>query len=815
VSIDERVESGPATAETGLSAAQVAERVAAGQSNDVPSAPSRTMAQIVRANVLTPFNALLGSMLALILLVGPLQDALFGFVIILNSGIGIVQEIRAKKTLDRLAVLTAPKAQVVRDGDVRELPVGDVVIDDVLEIVAGNQVVVDGAVVVASGLEIDESLLTGESDAVEKVPGDRVLSGSFAVAGAGRYRATKVGREAYAVRLAEDARRFTQARSELREGTNRILKYVSWAIVPTAALLFWSQLDVRDDWRDALSGAVAGTVAMVPEGLVLLTSIAFAVAVMRLARRRVLVQELPSVEGLARVDVVCIDKTGTLTEGTVDVDSVEPVDGADQGQVESALAAMAAQDAAPNATMGAVARRFPSAPDGWASTGAVPFSSARKWSAMAFGEQGGWVLGGPDVLVPGGIGHEAVRAAAERAAGDGRRVVLLARTTTLDGDRLPADLAPVALVVLGERIRPDAAGTLRYFAEQNVAIKVISGDHHRTVGAIAARLGVPGAGNPVDARELSDDPGELAEAVEKHSVFGRVTPQQKRAMVGALQSKGHVVAMTGDGVNDALALKDADVGLAMGSGSEATRAVAQVVLLDSDFAAIPPIVAEGRRVLGNIERTSSLYLNKTFYAMVLALTTGLSSFVFPFLPRHLTLIASLTIGIPSFFLALAPNTSRFRPGFVKRVMRFAAPAGMLAGISTILAYVLARREPGLSLPQEQTTAVITLVWVGLAVLSIVASPQTGWRLALVWSMAGLFLAAMLIPATREFFALDPPPLLVWLAAIGIAAIVFSLARLFVPGGGPAGLVGGSLLDPDDPVPTPQQPPPKPPATPGA
>jgi cation-transporting ATPase E len=796
MSVDARPEiAADLAADAGLTRDEVAERVARGQVNDVPAAPTRTMSQIVRANVLTPFNALLGSMLALILLVGPLQDALFGFVIVLNSAIGIVQEVRAKRTLDRLAVLTAPKARVVREGEIREVPVGEVVLDDVLEVRAGNQVVVDGEMVSARGLEIDESLLTGESDAVEKVPGDRVMSGSFAVAGSGRYRATGVGRDAYAVRIAEDARRFTLAKSELRDGTNRILKYVSWAIVPTAVLLFWSQLRVHDSWQDALSGAVAGTVAMVPEGLVLLTSIAFAVAVMRLARRRVLVQELPAVEGLARVDVVCIDKTGTLTEGTVDVDVVVPIRDGDAEEAGRVLAAMAEHDASPNATMRAIARRFPEAPAGWTPTGAVPFSSARKWSAMAFGDRGAWALGGPDVLIRGGSDEEAVRQAAERAAGDGSRAVLLARCGGLHGEQLPDDLAPVALIVLAERVRSEAEGTLRYFAEQGVEVKVISGDHHRTVGAIAARLGVPGADHPQDARGLPDEEGALADAVEAHSVFGRVTPQQKRAMVKALQSRGHVVAMTGDGVNDALALKDADVGLAMGSGSEATRAVAQVVLLDSDFAAVPPIVAEGRRVLGNIERTSSLYLNKTFYAMVLALSTALSSVVFPFLPRHLTLIAALTIGIPSFFLALAPNTQRFRPAFVKRVLRFAAPAGMLAGVSTVLAYELALREPGLTLAQQQTTAVVTLVWVGLAVLSIVASPQSGWRLALVWSMAGAFLVVMLLPSTRSFFALDPPPLIVWLAAIGIAAIVFSLARLFVPGGGPAGMVGGSLAPP--------------------
>ena len=379
-------------------------------------------------------------------------------------------------------------------------------------------------------------------------------------------------------------------------------------------------------------------------------------------------------------------------------------------------------------------------------------------------------------------------------------MVLLARASALPDEQLPPDLAPAGLVVLGERLRPNAAATLRYFAEQDVTVKVISGDNPRTVGAIAGRLGLPGASDPVDGRELPDhddsasgDPASLAEAVEAHSVFGRVAPKQKRAMVAALQANGHTVAMTGDGVNDALALKDADIGVAMGAGSQATRAVAQLVLLDSDFAALPPVVAEGRRVLGNIERTSSLYLTKTAYAMVLALATGVAGFVFPFLPRHLTLIASLTIGIPSFFLALAPNAERFRSGFVPRVLRFAAPAGILAGIATLLAYELARREPGLSLAQEQTTAVMTLLWVGLAVLSIIATPLTGWRVTLVGAMAAAFPAVLLVPFARRFFALQAPPLIVWLAAIGIAAIVWSFARLFVPGDQPVG-PRGQIVD---------------------
>jgi cation-transporting P-type ATPase E len=769
----------------GLTAAQVAERVARGEINDVPEAPTRTVAQIVRANIFTRFNAILGAMLAIILVVGPIQDALFGFVLIANAAIGIVQELRAKRTLDALTVLTAPKARVVRDGEVVELTVSQVVLDDVLEVAAGAEIVVDGVVVAGAGLEIDESLLTGEADPVDKAPGDEVLSGSFVAAGSGRYRANRVGREAYAVQLAQDARRFTLTRSELRAGIDQILAYVTFAIVPTAILLFISQLRTQDGWRDAVSGAVAGTVAMVPEGLVLLTSLAFAVAVMRLARAHVLVQELPAVEGLARVDVLCIDKTGTLTEGKLTVEAVDPLPGATSTEVEIVLAALAAADPSPNATTNAIAERFDDVPD-WSVEETVPFSSARKWSAAAFQGRGAFILGAPDVVLAAVDGHDDERGRVAGLSDQGKRVVLLAHARSLQGDELSADLEPIALVILGDRPRADAADTLRYFRDQDVAVKVISGDDARTVGAIARELGLPDADDPVDARELPDDPEPLGKSLETHAVFGRVTPQQKRTMVQALQANGHTVAMTGDGVNDALALKDADIGVAMGSGSDATRAVAQLVLLESNFDALPPVVAEGRRVLGNIERTSGLYLNKTVYAMLISLATGVMQFVFPFLPRHLTLVGAITIGIPSFFLALAPNTERFRPGFVHRVLRFAIPTGTLAAIATLLAYSLARHESGVTLIEAQTTAVMVLTWIGLLVLTILSAPLTRARLVLIWSMAGLFVLTLVLPATQTFFALQPPPLIVWLAGFGIAALVWSFARLFVPGEQPVG-----------------------------
>ncbi len=770
----------------GLSSAEVRERVRAGRVNDVPSAPTRTVRQIVSANIFTRFNAILGSMLAIILVVGPPQDALFGFVLVANAGIGIVQELRAKRTLDRLTLLTAPKARVVRDAEVRDVALNDVVADDVVELAPGSQVVVDGAVLLAEGLEIDESLLTGEADPVAKDVGDEVLSGSFAAAGTGRYRATRVGMDAYAAKLTIEARRFTLTHSELRSGIDRILTYVTYAIVPTAVLLFVSQLRLKDGWRHAVSGAVAGTVAMVPEGLVLLTSLAFAVAVMRLARRRVLVQELAAVEGLARVDVLCIDKTGTLTEGRLNVRRVDPMAGA--AGVEDVLAALAANDPTPNATMRAIGRRFPQAPAGWEPTDSVPFSSARKWSGWAFGDRGAWILGAPDVLMPEGTD---LLGAVRRETEAGNRVLLLAAAAALTADTLPSSMTPAAVVVLGDRVRADAAETLAYFAQARVTVKVISGDDPTTVSAIASSLGLEGAADPIDARALPDDPGAFADEVEARTVFGRVTPQQKRVMVRALRERGHTVAMTGDGVNDALALKEADIGVAMGSGSDATRAVAQLILLDSTFDALPSVVAEGRRVLGNIERTAGLYLNKTVYACLISLAVGVAGLAFPFLPRHLTLVGAITIGIPSFFLALAPNTERFRPGFVGRVLRFAIPTGSLAAIATFVAYTLAKNDPGVTLAQARTTAVMVLTFIGLLVLSILAAPLTRGRMALVWSMAGLFLLILKVPAARTFFALSVPPTLVWLAAFGIAALVWSFARLFVPGERPVGPGSGA------------------------
>ena len=510
---------------------------------------------------------------------------------------------------------------------------------------------------------------------------------------------------------------------------------------------------------------------MVPEGLVLLTSVAFGVAAVTLARRQVLVQELPAVEGLARVDVVCLDKTGTLTEGEIVFDEVEALDDTD---VTRALGALAA-DTNRNGTLDALAAAF-TPPDGWTRTGAVPFSSARKWSAATFEGHGTWVLGAPEmVLIDASL---PARQRADEIASGGRRVLVLAYTDApLDGDSLPPGLQPKALVLFAEKIRPDAAETLRYFDEQGVTLKVISGDNPRTVAAVSERVGLPGSGAALDARELPEDPQELAEVLEVHSVFGRVTPQQKRAMVGALQLKGHVVAMTGDGVNDALALKDADIGVAMGSGAAATRAVAQLVLLDGKFATLPGVVAEGRRVIANIERSANLFVTKTVYATFLAIAVVIAGWKYPFLPRHLTIISTFTIGIPGFFLAIAPNSRRYIPGFVERVLRFTVPAGIVAFAATLVSYGVARFGHDLVLIEARTTATLVLIAVGLWVLVIQARPFNWWKTILVASMAGAVALTLAIPGLRDFYALQLPPNDVLVEAAVIAGVAIALLEL--------------------------------------
>ncbi|WP_328392219.1 HAD-IC family P-type ATPase [Nocardia sp. NBC_00416] len=775
---------------TGLSAAEVAQRRRDGLTNDVPDRASRSVRDIVRANVFTRINAILGVLFVLVMATGSVIDGMFGLLIVANSAVGIIQETRAKRTLDRLAIVGQAKPTVRRDGTAGQIAPGEVVLDDLIELGPGDQIVVDGEVVEAELLEIDESLLTGEADDVAKGTGAQVLSGSYVVSGSGAYRATKVGKDAYAAKLAAEASKFTLVNSELRNGIDTILKVITYLLIPAGALSIYNQLvSSGESWRPAVTGMVAALVPMVPEGLVLMTSIAFAVGVVRLGQRKCLVQELPAIEGLARVDVVCADKTGTLTENGMRLAELRMIETtADaEARARQALAAMAADDPRPNASVQAIAEALPDTP-GWQYTAVAPFSSAKKWSGFSYGPHGDWLLGAPDVLLDT---DSADARAAEELGATGLRVLLLARgDRPVDAPGAPGTLTPVALVVLEQKVRTDARDTLDYFASQDVSIKVISGDNAVSVGAVASSLELPGGDRPVDARTLPEDPDELAGVVDAQTTFGRVRPDQKRAMVGALQSRGHTVAMTGDGVNDVLALKDADIGVAMGSGSPATRAVAQIVLLDNKFATLPYVVGEGRRVIGNIERVSNLFLTKTVYSVLLAFlvgAAGVGSQIFgyepigyPFLPRHVTIAAWFTIGIPAFVLSLAPNNERARTGFVGRVMRLAIPSGVVIGTATFVAYLIAYAGPEASEQQKMqagTTALITLIMIAVWVLAIVARPYTWWKILLLAVSVAAYLVLFSVPFTREFFALDPSNVRLTTAAFICGAVGIVLVEV--------------------------------------
>lgn len=753
------------TPDSGLTQEQVQQRIKSGQVNELPPTSGRSVRDIIRANVFTRINGILAVLFAVVLYTGSIVNGAFGLLIIANSIVGIVQELRAKYTLDKLSIVGRAKPMVIRDGKpAREIDRESVVLDDLIEVGPGDQIVVDGILRYASDVAIDESSLTGESDAIHKGVGDMVYSGSSVVVGSARYQATKVGKEAYAAKLAAEANKFTLTDSQLFRGINKILTYISWILIPVGALSVYTQLFVAgDDLNDALLAMVATLVPMVPEGLVLMTTIAFALGVVRLGRHRVLVNELPAIEGLARVDTVCVDKTGTLTENAMQLMEVDIVSGGDTSrtEVDSALIDLCKLDDRPNATARALLQGIEDAGDvvKHEQTETRPFTSANKWSALTYRGGATWVFGAPDVLVDdSAAGMQKARQPME----EGLRVLLLARTE-VGADDLPGgalrksdevELEPVALAVLGQKVRSDAADTVAYFYEEGVEVKVISGDNDRSVGAVARELNMEGADAPVDASELpasrDGDSGaksaeirdEFADIVESRQIFGRVTAETKRDMVHALQSRGHHVAMTGDGVNDVLALKAANLGVAMGDGAPATRSVAQLVLLDNRFAVMPMIVAEGRRVIGNIERVANLFLTKTIYSVVLALAVGLWGMDYPFEPIHVTITGWFTIGIPAFVLSLAPNWERARDGFVRRVLRLAIPAGITVGLLTFLFWLWA--NPGVDASdaargEASTATLIVLIVSAFWVLVVVARPYTWWKVLLLAVSAGAYL----------------------------------------------------------------------------
>jgi len=762
----------------GLNNAEVAERLADGRGNDAGQPTSRTVADILRENVFTLFNAILTVCFIAVAVLGDYRDGLFYIIVVANALIGIVQEVRAKIVLDRLALLAIPEVAVKRDGLAHIVPLGLVVQDDVIILRPGDQVPADAVVLQGDDLVADESLLTGESDPVVKVVGDELLSGSYVSGGSGYARLTHVGAASYANRLTAEIRRHSLVHSELRAATNRILVVLSWLLGPVILLTLIGRIAAYGGldslftgsdgpWRSALRDSVAGVVGMIPEGLVLLISLAFGLAAVQLARHKVLIEELAAVEVLARVDVLCLDKTGTLTSGRLEFDRLVVQSAVHEADARLVLGVFGTDEAA-NLTARALGSHFDPGPA--VVSARLPFSSARKFSGLTLagpGAAASWLLGAPERLL---AAHPEPLAAAAVIAAEGHRTLALVRlagTQTLDGAVDPEECAldPVCLVVFRESVRPHAADTLRYFAAQGVRVIVMSGDSPVTVAAIARQLGV--GGETVNAAELDGDAG-LAAALATHSLFGRVSPEQKRTAVALLQGEGRTVAMTGDGVNDAMAIKDADLGIAMGSATPATKAASRLVLLDNRFDRLPEVLGLGRRVIANVERVANLFLSKTVYGILIALTTSLLALPFPFLPRQLTLISGLAIGIPSFVLALSPNRRIYTPGVLRRIIRYAVPTGAIAAATALVTFIsLHDRIP---LHEARSVTTIALFVVSLWILCVLARPLTGPRLALVTGMAAAMVLACTIPFSRAFFVIDVRLDLALLFGIGVGAL---------------------------------------------
>ena len=877
----------PKVSESGLNQEQVNALFASGDVNITHDRTSRSVLSIVRANVFTLFNAIIFVAMVVVLATGSWKDAVFGFVILINTGIGVVTELRAKRTLDRLSILVSSRAIVRRGGENVHVNPDSIVLGDLLWVRAGDQVPADVQVLESWGLEMDESMLTGESATVRKVAEDNVYSGSTAVSGVALARVTAVGDNSYAAKLASQAKVYTKTISDLSRGINTILKWMTIVVVPLCVLLVWSQINkvggfeeawLSGSWRSAVVSAVAGVVGMIPEGLVLLTSLNFAVAAMRLARKKTLVQELESVETLARVDCLNLDKTGTITDGGIAFVGVDLLDGDLSGDlsgdvdgdlsgdksagavfgdlcvsVNQALFDLSNEEN-PNATGLAVIEGLEN--KGVSASSSVdarlPFSSARKWSAVRYALKDGsfetWYMGAPEVLASAICAFDCENTSDDvsessdsislSASGDsedstisscnnhnladsfkhilkrvneyahkGNRVLLLAATrdfaseTFSDSSSVCSSARPIALVLCSEKIREDAKKTLAWFRQQGVRCRVISGDNPITVAAVAEKVGLCGDSKPVsmDARKLPKDINHLAQVLENVDVLGRVLPDQKKAIVQALHSKGHVVAMTGDGVNDTLALKEADLGVAMGNAAPAAKAVAQVVLVDSRFSHLPDVVARGRQVMANMERVAGLFLVKTVYSALISAGVVLLGLHFPYLPRHITYIGSLTIGIPAFLLALAPNTRRYIPGFLHRVVRFALPNGIAIAVSVLLAAIftplmlyrgldssdVTSSKPIVESMQvlgiTRTICAVTVFVLGIAVLATVSKPLISWRGIMVLCFAAAGVIGAFIPFVSRFFDLHVPisgnALFVMICSVVFAFVVWLILHL--------------------------------------
>ena len=742
--------------ETGLSSAQAQERVDAGWANLPIDPPGKTVGQIIKSNVFTYFNMLFFLLAAFVLVFGTWQNAMFLGVVFANIAIGIVQELRSKRTLDKLTLLTAPHGAVIRDGRQRKIPTSEMVRDDIVVFSAGSQIFAD-AVVVAGECSVNEALITGEADEIKEPAGADLLSGSFVVSGECRARLTQVGADSYANRLTIEAKEAKPPQqSEMMRSLTRLVQIIGIAIIPLGILMaikeiVWLERSVSN----GVVATVASLIGMIPEGLYLLTSMALAAGVVRLAQKKTLVHDMGCIETLARVDVLCVDKTGTVTENKMAVEDVIPLcpDRFEEEDIRLIMADYVAAMRADNDTMAALRKYFTGKVTQQAIK-AVPFTSAKKFGGVSFHEDETYLLGAPDVLLGERYGKYARQI--DAYSSKGCRVLLLALYDGQpDDEELDAPLMPISLILLSNKIRAEAPETFRYFAKQGVAIKVISGDNAMAVSEVAKRAGIKGAESYVDARTLETDE-DIAEAIEKYTVFGRVTPDQKRKFVRALKAGGHTVAMTGDGVNDVLALKEADCSIAMASGSDAASQVSHIVLLESNFAAMPSVVAEGRRVINNIERSAALFLVKNIFSFALALISLIFTLPYPVTSAQMSLVSALTIGAPGFVLAMEPNISRIKGKFLPNVIYRALP-GALTDLFLVLGVILFCMVFEVEDNMMSTVCAIILNIVGLMVVHFTCKPYNLLRKVMIGGLTAAFVfCVVMLPQLFTLSSLDLP-----------------------------------------------------------
>ena len=764
---------------TGLTGAEVKQRVKEGKVNYVPKAPSRTFGQILRANLFTSFNAINFILAIIIILAGSPKNAIFVGVILVNTLIGVAQELRAKEILEKLSVISMAHAKVLRNGEIKEISIDKIVIDDVLYLETGMQVLADAEVIMNNGLEADESMLTGESDSIGKKEGDQLFSGSFIVAGECYAVVKKVGKETYSSSLAEEAKQFKITNSELQSSINKIFKVLLWIIIPLTILLTITQLRVPEaTWQSAAIGTVSGIIGMIPEGLVLLTSATFIVSIIKLSKFDTLVQELCATEVLARVDVLCLDKTGTLTRGDLRLSEIKCIGLISKSEIDKALSGLVHNLPSKNPTQKAILDKYTEYDESMVCIEKMPFSSKRKWGGVTFeGNLGSWVLGAPEVILD--KEYKFIRSSVEEEAKKGKRVLLLAKFHGKElNDNLEGQIESAALILIEDVIREAAPKVLGYFNDQGVEVKIISGDSPVTVSEVARRAGVKNYEKYIDARELPEDYEEFKKVVKDTTVFGRVAPHQKKKIVTALQEMDHTVAMTGDGVNDVLALKASDCGIAMANGSDATKAVAQLVLMKSDFSALPKVLEEGRKQINNLERVSELFLSKTVYSILLAFVCSVMFLPYPILPIQLSLVGSCAIGIPGFFLAMLPSTGGVKKGFLTRVLTVSIPNGVILAGFTIGAFIISLSF-SVSMEQSRTLALLMFAGISMVILFRVARPLTKFKTALCLSMFGIIMLAFITPIGRYVFSLTVIRLRYWIISLAVIILSSPLITKFV------------------------------------